>query len=102
LRNRLLIYRLIHYHDPIRDIDVGYMAREKQLWKPLLRVFQNTSTFVKLKQVALEFIRESREQKSHSHTAFIVNMILDLIEENTQADNRYKLGVAEIWKKSLT
>jgi hypothetical protein len=41
LKSRLLIYRILHYHNPIPNIDTGLKSREKQLWNPLLRVFQN-------------------------------------------------------------
>jgi hypothetical protein len=98
LRNRLLIYRLVHYHDPILDIDVQLQAREKQLWKPLLRVFQNSpNTFDILKKVATGYIKESREQKSHTQTAFLVRMISDLVKEK----NTYTLATSDIWKRYI-
>jgi hypothetical protein len=98
LRNRLLIYRLVHYHDPIPDIDVDLQAREKQLWKPLLRVFQNgPMTFDTLKKVTVEFIKEYREQKSHTHTAFLVEMISDLVEEKSS----YTLATSDIWTRYM-
>ena len=86
LRNRLLTYRLVHHRDPIPDIDVDLRAREKQLWKPLLRVFQNGPVaYNTLKKVVVEYIKEYREQRSHTHTAFLVRMISDLV--NKRIDN---------------
>jgi hypothetical protein len=96
LRNRLLIYRLIHYHDPIPDIDVQLQAREKQLWKPLLRVFQNSpKAYDILNKVANEFIKEYREQKSHTHTAFLVRIVSDLVQKN----GSLVLAISDIWNK---
>jgi hypothetical protein len=96
LRNRLLIYRLIHYHDPIPDIDVQLQAREKQLWKPLLRVFQNSpKAYDTLKKVAQEFIKEYREQKSNTHIAFLVRMVSDLVKEK----GSLVLAISDIWKR---
>jgi hypothetical protein len=43
-RNLLLVYRLLHYHDKIPDIKLNIKGREKQLFKPVLRVFQNSET----------------------------------------------------------
>ena len=41
-RNTLLVYKLLHYHEPISDIrDLNIRNREKQLFKPLIRLFQN-------------------------------------------------------------
>jgi chromosome segregation ATPase len=44
LRNALFAYRLVHYNDKIPNIKLNITNREKQLFKPLLRVFQNTDT----------------------------------------------------------
>jgi hypothetical protein len=43
-RKLMLVYRLIHFHDPIHDIDTGLDGRDKELCKPLLQLFYNTST----------------------------------------------------------
>jgi hypothetical protein len=85
LRNRLLIYRLVHYHDPIPDINVDLRAREKQLWKPLLRVFHQNGpkAFDVLEKVVTEYVEEYRQQKSHTQTAFLVRMISELGEEKS-------------------
>jgi hypothetical protein len=39
-RNTLLVYRLLHFKDKIPDIKLNIQNREKQLFKPILRVFQ--------------------------------------------------------------
>ena len=41
-RNLLLIHRLIHYQDKIPDVKLNIENREKQLFKPLSRIFQHT------------------------------------------------------------
>ena len=42
MRNTLLIVRLLHFNEKIHDIKLNIKGREKQLFKPVLRVFQNT------------------------------------------------------------
>jgi hypothetical protein len=96
LKNRLLIYRMLHYFVPIPNIDKKLQAREKQLWNPLLRVFQNTQTYGTLRKVATEFIKESRVQKSHSHTAFLLNIIIELQLEN---QGSLTFPTSDIWQK---
>ena len=66
VRNRLLIYRLLHYSDTIPDIEINLQNREKQLFKPLLRVFQKTETFNELLPVISEFVVLSEEQTRHT------------------------------------
>jgi hypothetical protein len=97
LKNRLLIYRLLHYHDPIPTIDTKLQAREKQLWNPLLRVFQSSAkTYDMLRKFAIEYVKESREQKSHSHTAFMLNVIIEL---QLEYQGRLTLRSSDIWEK---
>jgi hypothetical protein len=97
LRNRLLIYRLVHCHDPIPDIDVDLQAREKQLWKPLLRVFHQNGpkAFDILNKVVTEYVEEYRQQKSHTQTAFLVRMISELVKEK----GGLTLAISDIWNK---
>ena len=42
LRKLLLVYRIIHYDDKIPDIQLSIKNRDKQLCKPLIRLFNNT------------------------------------------------------------
>ena len=105
LRNRLLIYRLSRHHKPIPDIKVKLQGREKQLWKPLLRSFHDDgpNTYELLNKVVIEYVEKHREQKSHTHTAFVVRLILHLIENIKEPDK--KLETSAIWqayKDSLT
>ena len=38
----MLIYRLIHFADPITDIDIGLQGRDKELCKPIIQLFYKT------------------------------------------------------------
>jgi len=42
LRKLLLVYRILHYKDQIPDIELSIKNRDKQLCKPLIRLFNNT------------------------------------------------------------
>jgi hypothetical protein len=44
-RNLLLAYRLLHFHEKIPDIHLNIKGREKQLFKPVIRVFQDTEHY---------------------------------------------------------
>jgi hypothetical protein len=101
LRIRLLIYRMIHHKEPISaDIDIGLVGREKQLWKPMLRVFQNyQSSFDSLRNVVSAYITEYREAKSHTQIAFLVRMISELIDQNSDSPNPYTLATSDIWDR---
>jgi hypothetical protein len=54
-RNLLLVYRLLHYNNKIPNIQLNIQNREKQIFKPVLRVFQNTDTLKELLAVISEY-----------------------------------------------
>jgi hypothetical protein len=101
LKNRLLIYRLIHYFDPILRAEFGLHARERQLWTPLLRIFQNNSkTLAILKESIYGYVAESRRRKSHSHVVYLVKLISKLAKN--VPDNKtsfYTLETSTIWSE---
>jgi hypothetical protein len=75
----LLIYRLLHHNDKIPDIKLNLIGREKQLFKPILRVFQNTQTLNELLPIISKYISDRRENNSNSLYAFLYKLIKDLI-----------------------
>lgn len=61
MHNFLLAYRLLHFHDNIPDIKLNIKRREKQLFKPVLRIFQNTKTLTELLPVISNYVVQKRE-----------------------------------------
>jgi hypothetical protein len=92
-RNLLLVYRLLHYKDKIPDVKLNIENREKQLFKPLIRVFQNTETLEKLLTIISKYVRQKRESNSNSLHAFLYRTIRELIS----AQNTTKLESGIIW-----
>jgi hypothetical protein len=82
VRKLLFCYRLVHFKDAIPNIKLNIHNREKQLFKPLLRLFQRTQTFDILKPVISKYIRERRMAKANSYHAFLYRMVRDLIDSN--------------------
>lgn len=59
-RNLLIIYRILHHDDKFPDITLNITGREKQLFKPILRIFNNTETQKELESVISNFVNERR------------------------------------------
>jgi hypothetical protein len=78
----LLAYRLLYFHDKIPNIKLNIINREKQLFKPLLRVFQNTKTLSELLQVVSEFVSRRREKNVNSLEAFLYETVAELTKNN--------------------
>lgn len=94
VRNSLLIYRLQHCQDALPDIKTNLKNREKQLFKPILRVFHSTNVLDELLPVISKYVSQKREANANTLYAFIYRVIRHLIREN----NSYELESKEIWK----
>jgi hypothetical protein len=92
--NLLLAYKLLNFHYVIPNIKLSIRNREKQLFKPLLRVFQNTRTYNELKPVVSYFINQRRENNANSFHAFLYRVINEL----TKLQNSYELVIGSIWQ----
>ena len=78
VRNSLLVYKLLHYYDKIPNIKINLKNREKQLFKPLLRVFQDSKIFDTILKTVSVFVGEKRQARSHTLTAFLCELVSDL------------------------
>ena len=93
LRNLLFCHRLIHFKDKIPNIKLNIHNREKQLFKPLLRIFQGYRTFDTLRPVISKYINDRRENKANSLHAFLYRIIRDL----TKSRGTLQLDFTTIW-----
>ena len=97
-RNLLLVYRLLHHDDKYEDILLNITGREKQLFKPILRIFNNTKTQKELENVISNYINERRTANVDSHHAFIFSTVVELNNEN----GSHELSSKDIWDKITT
>jgi Bifunctional DNA primase/polymerase, N-terminal/Primase C terminal 1 (PriCT-1) len=96
-RNKMLIYRLLHYHEKIPNIKVNLQNREKQLFKPVLRIFQNTDTLKELLPVIGDYISKKRQANANTFHAYLYDIVKNLIH----IKNSYELEVADIWASTI-
>jgi hypothetical protein len=100
-RKLMLIYRLIHFHNPISDIDIGLDGRDKELCKPLLQLFNETRSHAEIRSALKEFLDAKNQKKSNLIEAalhrIIVNLVSTLGEKVYSSDiwNRIKAGSIE-------
>ena len=93
-RNDLLVYRLLHFKDKISDIKLNIHNREKQLFKPVIRLFQNTKTLADVLPVISKYVSQRREKNTNSLHAFLYRTIKELVE----AENTFELESSLIWR----
>ena len=78
-RKLMLIYRLIHFKDPIADIDIGVNGRDKELVKPVLQLFYNTRVQDEIQSSLQKFVDVKNERKQNTIEAAFYPIIANLI-----------------------
>jgi hypothetical protein len=81
-RKLMLIYRLIHFTDPIPDIDIGLKGRDKELCKPNIQLFYNTTVQKEIEKSLQIFIDAKNQRKESSIEGALYPIIANLISEN--------------------
>jgi hypothetical protein len=93
LRKLLLVYRIIHYDDQIPDIHLSIKNRDKQLCKPVIRLFNNTKALEEIVASLTKFLYERYNKKLNSLDSYLFSVISDLVkDENTIISNE------DLWK----
>jgi hypothetical protein len=80
-RNRMLFHRLLHYKDPLPDIDVGFGGREKELVKPYIQVFYGSQAQKDVESTLEHFLRQRNERKDTGLEAALYPITLRLIKD---------------------
>ena len=65
-RKLMLIYRLMHFKDPIADIDIGVNGRDKELAKPVMQLFYNTKAQDEIQSALQKFIDIKNQRKENT------------------------------------
>jgi hypothetical protein len=104
VRKILLMYRLLHYFDQLPNIPVNLKGREKELFYPLVKLFQNTgSTLQELKTVVNHFVNKRRESNEQTVHAQIYRSLIELLVKEYLQSSKLKLDYlfSEVWDHFL-
>jgi hypothetical protein len=83
-RKLMLLYRLIHFQDPVPDIDIeGLEGRDKELCKPLLQLFYNTKSYKEIKLTLQKFLHAKNQKKSNLIEAALLPIVANLLSSAT-------------------
>jgi hypothetical protein len=81
-RELLFAFRLLHYQDLLQNIDLSVKTREKQLCKPLLRLFQKAKCKEDIGKALADMIGQKRGLKRDTLEAKILDVVSRLIKQN--------------------
>lgn len=82
LRKLLFAYRLVHFSDPIPDIDIGIIGRDKELAKPTLQLFNGYKTQSVLVPTIQKLLDAKNKRKESRLESVIAPLVVDLISEH--------------------
>jgi hypothetical protein len=80
-RKLMLVYRLIHFRDPVVDLDIGLKRRNRELCKPYIRLFYGTEAQKEIEQTFQTLIDFKNGRKAKSIEAILVPVIINLVED---------------------
>jgi hypothetical protein len=80
-RKEMLIYRLIHFKDPIEDIDVGLKGRNKELCKPTIQLFHGTQSEQEIQKALQKHLDAKNRKKGNSIEASLHPLISSLVNK---------------------
>ena len=70
------------------DIQLSIKNRDKQLCKPVLRLFKNTKAVDEIVKALSKFLAEKNNKKLNSLDSYLYSVISDLVkDENTEIPN---------------
>lgn len=91
-RKLMLVYRLLHFKDPIPDVDIGLDGRDKELCKPLIQLFNNTASKQIIRSALQNFLDLKNQRKSNLIEAAMHPIIVNLVSECGR-----ELTASQVW-----
>lgn len=96
-RKLLFAYRILTYNKVIPDIRLSIRNREKQLSKPLLRLFQNSNVINQVNKSLVRFIVEKKNKKLNSLDSFLYSLLMDRCDHSNNLEIYITLPNETLW-----
>jgi hypothetical protein len=100
-RKILFIYRLLHFNDYFKNIDLDLTGRNKELVKPYLQLFSHYLTeedkqiYIELENTFQTLIRIKNNKKDSSLEYALIPIILELMEESKNK----RISFSDLWDR---
>lgn len=89
IRKLFLIFRLLNYNKPIPDIELNIKNRDKQLCKPLIRLFQDSTAVKEITGTLSKLLSEKKQRKGNTFEARLYVILKDLVKSiGTKLENK--------------
>jgi hypothetical protein len=94
-RKLMLVYRLLHFKDPLPDIDLGFGGREKELIKSTIELFYGSKAQGEVESTLEHFLNARNENKDTGLEAVLYPMVWNLV----LASKTGKIHHKDLWYK---
>jgi hypothetical protein len=101
IRKVLLVYRLLHYSNPVPNVKLTIKNRDKQLCKPLIRLFRYTRAVRELKQSLSRLLSEKKERKANTVDARVYTALTGLAEKEVERERAQEQKQASLDKDTV-
>lgn len=95
-RKLLLIFRLLHFNDPLPELDIGVIGRDRELCEPLIRLFYGTDAQSEVVDCLQTFLDEKNETKKNGIDEVVYALVLDLAPKYF-----YNVVVDQLWSSLI-
>jgi hypothetical protein len=79
IRKLLLMYRLLHHQHSFPDVKLSIKNRDKQLTKPIIRLFQDSKVIDEILNSLSKYLKEKKEKKVDSLDARLFAIVVELV-----------------------
>ena len=101
LRKMMLIYKLIHFTDPLVEVETGLDGRDEELCKPYLQLFHSlgasNETMTEIEQTFDHFLNTKNKRKKITKEAILYPIVANAI-----ANNGYGMNVDLLWQEIIS
>jgi hypothetical protein len=79
-RKLLLVYRLVHFKDPIPDLDIGVEGRDKELVKHSIQLFYGCKCLEEVRETLQYFLDLKNEKKESTIESILLQIVAGLVK----------------------
>jgi hypothetical protein len=81
IRKLLLIFRLVNHDKDIPNIKLNVKNRDKQLSKPVIRLFQNSKAVEEIRKALSKYLLDKNRRKANTLDARLYSIITKLVKD---------------------
>lgn len=95
-RKLMLVYRLIHFQDPIADVELQLDGRDRELCKPILQLFHDTNVEKEVEMALRKFLSDKNRKKQNTIEYALYPIVVNLVSNYGKA-----IYVKQLWSEII-